>query len=81
MKGYALLLAATLTAIYGYAAQAALAADRARVWATAAATPPAAEADRVWYGGALAPVTVVGWGIEAPAISRRPVCESGSRKG
>ncbi|MGH7568812.1 MAG: hypothetical protein ACREL9_07555 [Gemmatimonadales bacterium] len=60
MKGYALLLATGLSLAYGYAAQAAIAADQARVFG--GTRPPAAAAARsapVYYGGTLDPITVV----------------------
>lgn len=82
MKGYAVLLGAILTAIYGYAAQAAMTADIARVWATSAETRAAAGDDRIWYGGVLAPVTVVAWAVQPAVISHRAsTCESRSGKG
>lgn len=66
MRGLTMLLATTLTLGYGFAAQAAISADRSEtirrlsgIAATAAPTPSAADAaTRVWYGGMLAPVVV-----------------------
>jgi hypothetical protein len=62
MRGLTLLIATILTFGYGFAAQAAMTADRAetfrRVARTVETTDPTAEANRVWYGGMLAPVTV-----------------------
>jgi hypothetical protein len=64
MRGLTILLATTLTFGYGFAAQAAITADRvetirrvAAITETPAPTPVEA-ATRVWYGGMLAPVTV-----------------------
>jgi len=64
MRGLTILLATTLTFGYGFAAQAAMTADRvetirrvARLTEVPAPTPVEA-ATRVWYGGMLAPVTV-----------------------
>ena len=64
MRGTTILIATTLTLGYGFAAHAAITADRAetirRVASiSTATTPTAAEAaSRVWYGGMLAPVVV-----------------------
>jgi hypothetical protein len=64
MRALTILLATTLTFGYGFAAQAAMTADRvetirrvAGITETRAPTPVEA-ATRVWYGGLLAPVTV-----------------------
>ena len=74
MRGMTMLLATALTLGYGFAAQAAMTADRAvsirRVAGPDAslAPTPAEAASRVWYGGMLAPVTVeVSATHEAPA--------------
>jgi hypothetical protein len=62
MRGTTLLIATILTFGYGFAAQAAMTADRAqtyrRVARTVEAAPVPEDANRVWYGGMLAPVTV-----------------------
>ena len=62
MRGYALLLATCLTLAYGYAAQAAMAWDRAgvlrRLAAAAAAHDESTLALPVWNGGTLATITV-----------------------
>jgi hypothetical protein len=66
MRGLTILLATTLTFGYGFAAQAAITADRVETIRRVAGiteAPPAAPtrveaATRVWYGGMLAPVTV-----------------------
>ncbi len=64
MRGLTILAATILTFGYGFAAQAAMTANRAetlrRVTGTTetAAPTPAEGATRVWYGGMLAPVTV-----------------------
>jgi hypothetical protein len=62
MRGLTLLIATTLTFGYGFAAQAAMTADRAetirRVAGITATTVPSEDASHVWYGGMLAPVTV-----------------------
>lgn len=62
MRGLTVIVATTLTFGYGFAAQAAITADRAetirRVAGTPSAPAPAADASRIWYGGMLAPVTV-----------------------
>jgi hypothetical protein len=64
MRGLTILLATTLTFVYGFAAQAAITADRVetirRVAGITEAPAPTPEeaATRVWYGGILAPVTV-----------------------
>ena len=62
MRGLTLVVATILTFGYGFAAQAAMTADRAetirRVAGTLNTPAPTADASRVWYGGMLAPVTV-----------------------
>lgn len=64
MRGLTILLATTLTFGYGFAAQAAMTADRAETIRRVAGLtetpgpPPAEAATRVWYGGMLPPVTV-----------------------
>jgi hypothetical protein len=64
MRSYTILLATALTFGYGFAAQAAMTADRVETFrrlggATETLAPTATEAvTHVWYGGMLAPVTV-----------------------
>jgi hypothetical protein len=62
MRGLTLLIATILTFGYGFAAQAAMTADRAetfrRVARTAETSNLLEDANHVWYGGMLAPVTV-----------------------
>ncbi len=64
MRGYTILLATALTFGYGFAAQAAMIADRVETirrvgGAPETLAPTAAEAaTHVWYGGMLPPVTV-----------------------
>lgn len=62
MRGLTLLIATILTFGYGFAAQAAMTADRAetfrRVARTVDTANPVEDANHVWYGGMLAPVTV-----------------------
>lgn len=62
MRGLTLLIATILTLGYGFAAQAAMTADRAETYRRVARTVETAklteDANRVWYGGTLAPVTV-----------------------
>lgn len=64
MRGLTILLATTLTFAYGFAAQAAITADRVETIRRVAgiteapAPTPVEAATRVWYGGMLAPVTV-----------------------
>jgi hypothetical protein len=62
MRGLTLLIATILTFGYGFAAQAAMTADRAetfrRVARMAETDALTEDANRVWYGGMLAPVTV-----------------------
>lgn len=64
MRGFTILLATTLTVGYGFAAQAAMTADRVetirRVAGPTETLAPTAKdaATHVWYGGMLAPVTV-----------------------
>ena len=64
MRGLTILLATTLTFGYGFAAQAAMTADRVETIRRVAgltevpAPTPVEAATRVWYGGMLAPVTV-----------------------
>lgn len=62
MRGLTVIVATTLTLGYGFAAQAAITADRAetirRVAGTLTTPAPTADASRIWYGGMLAPVTV-----------------------
>jgi hypothetical protein len=68
MRGLTLLIATILTFGYGFAAQAAMTADRAETYRRVAraveTSDPAVDANRVWYGGMLAPVTVE---AQAPA--------------
>jgi hypothetical protein len=78
MRGLTILLATTLTFAYGFAAQAAMTADRvetirrvAGLTETAVPTPTEA-ASRVWYGGMLAPVTVEAAPIN-PAAAKCPI--------
>ena len=71
MRGLTLLIATILTFGYGFAAQAAMTADRAetiRRLGGVIATAPTEDATRVWYGGMLAPVTV--------EVSADPKCET-----
>lgn len=66
MRGLTLLIATILTFGYGFAAQAAMTADRAKtIRRVTGAThlEPATDANRIWYGGMLEPVLV-----EAPAL-------------
>jgi hypothetical protein len=62
MRGLTLLIATILTFGYGFAAQAAMTADRAetyrRVTRSVEASNAPEDANRIWYGGMLAPVTV-----------------------
>jgi hypothetical protein len=62
MSGMTLLIATALTFGYGFAAQAAMTADRAetfrRVARTVESTDPTEDANHIWYGGMLAPITV-----------------------
>jgi len=62
MRGLTLLIATILTFGYGFAAQAAMTADRAatffRLAGTVETSNPTEDANHVWYGGMLAPVTV-----------------------
>ena len=64
MRGVTILLATTLTFGYGFAAQAAMTADRVETIRRVAgltegpAPTPVEAATRVWYGGMLATVTV-----------------------
>jgi hypothetical protein len=70
MRGLTLFLATTLTFGYGFAAQAAMRADRAETFrrlASVTISAPTVDATRVYNGGTLAPVTV-----EADA---QPKCE------
>ncbi|HEV8381086.1 MAG TPA: hypothetical protein VGQ29_05845 [Gemmatimonadales bacterium] len=68
MRGLTLLIATILTFGYGFAAQAAMTADRAETYRRVAraveTSDPTVDANRVWYGGMLAPVTVE---AQAPA--------------
>jgi hypothetical protein len=62
MRGLTLLTATILTFGYGFAAQAAMTADRAetfrRVTRSVETANDPEDANRIWYGGMLAPVTV-----------------------
>jgi hypothetical protein len=69
MKGYALLLGALLTGIYGYAAQAAMAADLARAGRGAVERGAPAASDLIWYGGTLDTVIVEARGPQPSAVS------------
>ena len=69
MRITALLLGTCFTIAYGYAAQAAMTADRAEVMQRLAAgdsRPTASLASPVWNGGTLAPITVVASATPAP---------------
>lgn len=71
MRGTSLLIGTCLTVAYGYAAQAAIAADRLQVVRRldpAALVVEAPEDARVWNGGTLAPITV-----EASRIAPAPL--------
>ena len=78
MRGVTILLATALTLGYGFAAQAAMTADRAetirRVGGSPEALVPSGEqaATRVWYGGLLPPVTVEATTTD-PATGRCPL--------
>ena len=69
MRGLTVVIATILTFGYGFAAQAAMTADRAetfrRLGGVTATANPAEDATRIWYGGMLDPVTV-----EVPAESK-----------
>ena len=74
MRGLTVLVATILTAGYGFAAQAAMTADRAETirrvaGPTAEPALPADASGRIWYGGMLAPVTV-----EATTAAPAPEC-------
>jgi hypothetical protein len=77
MRGLTVLVATTLTVGYGFAAQAAMTADRAETIRRVAgrfteptpSTLPADASGRVWYGGMLQPVTV-------EATTAAPKCET-----
>ena len=62
MRGLTLFIATILTFGYGFAAQAAMRADRAetfrRVARAVETSDPTEDANHIWYGGMLAPVTV-----------------------
>jgi hypothetical protein len=62
MRGLTLLIATILTFGYGFAAQAAMTADRAetfrRIARTLETSDPTVDANHIWYGGMLAPITV-----------------------
>jgi hypothetical protein len=62
MRGLTLFIATILTFGYGFAAQAAMTADRAETFRRLArlvdTAPVPDDPNRVWYGGMLAPVTV-----------------------
>lgn len=62
MRGVTLLIATTLTFGYGFAAQAAMTADRAETFRRVARVVQPADltvdANHIWYGGMLAPITV-----------------------
>lgn len=83
MKGYALLLGAVITGLYGYGVQAAIAADLARAETEMIDVTSPAETDRIWYGGTLAVVRVEGWRLQPSAISQQPSagCDTPVRKG
>ena len=62
MRGTTLFIATILTFGYGFAAQAAMTADRAetyrRVARTVETAPALKDSDRVFFGGTLPPITV-----------------------
>ncbi len=72
MQSGALVLAICLTALYGYGAQATMAADLARARLAAATVE---RADPIWYGGTLAPVLVEAPAHPAELVHRPPACE------
>jgi hypothetical protein len=73
MRGLTMLVATILTFGYGFAAQAAMTANRAQTLRRVAgisdtrAPTPVEAATRVWYGGMLAPVTVEAGPIDPAA--------------
>jgi hypothetical protein len=73
MRGLTILVATILTFGYGFAAQAAMTANRAQTLRRVAgitdspAPTPVEAATRVWYGGMLAPVTVEAGPIDPAA--------------
>lgn len=78
MRGVTILLSIALTLGYGFAAQAAMTADRAETIRRHRGSPdpsvPSAAhaATRVWYGGTLPPVTVEVT-MAAPTTGRCPL--------
>lgn len=74
MKAYSLLLGVVFTALYWYAAQAAIAAELARVEAKMAAVAPRAPAEPIYYGGTLATVIVYGRRLGPAALTWQPQC-------
>lgn len=71
MRGLTVVIATILTFGYGFAAQAAMTADRAETFrrlggVTAATANPGEDVTRIWYGGMLDPVTV--------EVSAQPKC-------
>ena len=62
MRGLTLLIATILTFGYGFAAQAAMTAERAETFRRVARTVETStspdDPNRIWYGGMLAPVIV-----------------------
>lgn len=72
MQSGALVLAICLTALYGYGAQATMAADLARARLAAAAVE---RAEPIWYGGTLDPVLVEAPAGRAALVDRPPTCE------
>lgn len=73
LRGYAVLFGTSLTLGYGYAAQAAIAADLADVVRRVEAASAGLEVSRpespIWNGGTLAPIIVVAPGARAPGAA------------
>jgi hypothetical protein len=78
MQSGALVLAIAVTALYGYGAQATMAADLARVRAAVV------ELDRpgmVWDGGILPPIIVEAAAATTTVVTGAPACEAPGRRG
>ena len=76
MRGFALLCGTCLTLIYGFAAQAAMVADRndvvRRLAAVGAVDDTLAALPPLWYGGTLDPITVE---VTGPGPVGKPAAE------
>lgn len=78
MHTFAFVLAIAVTALYGYGAQATMAADLART-RVAVAAASVERPEPIWYGGTLAPMVVEGR-LDGPALVAQPAPACGPER-